>query len=290
MLNKQINNEFGFVYLQRPTGMPVLLSVSDATYLHAGLNNRLMSPFWILDYSFTPGGLYKTKHEAQRWLERPALVAHLYPPNFPFWEDTRPVGRRIHAVCLIFTGGEFAGLNRITENPRGFARFLDPHQILGQQMRETAQIAGRLAETGFWRAHSAFYATIDLLLLAEQIGAETRQIGASAPKHGESSLVVEVRRYLEQHLAEAVSLNDIARHLSISASSLSHRYKTAAGETPMSTRSRLAIDLAKSMLLKGYSLKQIAQQTGFGDIYHLSKRFKCMVGLSPRAYRRQTAR
>ena len=45
--------------------------------------------------------------------------------------------------------------------------------------------------------------------------------------------------------------------------------------------------LVPRLLAKGYRLKEIARQAGFADEFHLSKTFKQMEGMSPRAYRQR---
>ena len=99
-----------------------------------------------------------------------------------------------------------------------------------------------------------------------------------------------VRAFLQKNLARPVALAEIAEHLGVSVSSLSHRYREVVGETPMATRSRLAIGTAKALLLKGWPLKHIAVHTGFCDAYHLSKAFKRAEGRPPRKWLRTLGR
>lgn len=139
-------------------------------------------------------------------------------------------------------------------------------------------------ENGFWQAHALLYSILDMLVRAPQTGENTRQLSQPASPSQEMSMTATVRAYLEKNISKRVSLDQIAEHLNVSVSFLSHRYKSAAGETPMDTRSQIAIKTAKGLLLKGYPLKYIAAETGFCDAYHLSKAFKRAEGLSPRAY------
>ncbi len=286
-LKHQREYDLGHIFDRRSQGLPRLLSVSDAMYRHPGLNIKIVRPFWIMDYTHTAGGRYKAGFRSRRWLDRPAGVAHLYPPGCPFWEDTRAIGCRVHSSAITFHDGEFAGLDRLTSNRRGFARFLDPKGMLGDEMMATARIGGGRGAAGFWQAHGIFYSILNLLLASEPVEEETRRIVGPGAPPAEAPLIVEVRQFLEHHLSEPVSLELIAGHLGMSTSSLSHRYKAATGEAPMAARMRLALNTVKRMLLKGYPLKQIAEQTGFCDLYHLSKAFKRHEGLSPRAFLRR---
>ena len=51
----------------------------------------------------------------------------------------------------------------------------------------------------------------------------------------------------------------------------------------------LRIDHAKHLLLRGVPLKQIAQEAGFSDAFHLSKTFKHVEGISPRGFLHRAA-
>jgi len=82
---------------------------------------------------------------------------------------------------------------------------------------------------------------------------------------------------MRDYLAEPIFVRDIARHLGICASSLAHRYRTEARESPMQSLIFLRIELVKGLLMQGLPLKAIAENAGFCDVYHLSKRlFYCI--------------
>jgi transcriptional regulator GlxA family with amidase domain len=93
-----------------------------------------------------------------------------------------------------------------------------------------------------------------------------------------------VHEYLRAQCARPLRLDEVARHFNVSVSTLCHRYQAETGESPMSARLRMRIELAKNLLLKGQTLKAVALDTGFCDPYHLSKTFKQLAGLSPRQF------
>jgi AraC-like DNA-binding protein len=118
---------------------------------------------------------------------------------------------------------------------------------------------------------------------------ETRLIGHPAPTTV-SAFVRETDAYLSRHLAGPVILADLAQHLHVSASTLSHRFHAETGETPMSRLMRLRLNQAKTLLLSGQKLSAIVEATGFSDMAHLSRTFKRAAGVSPREYLRVLAR
>ena len=124
-----------------------------------------------------------------------------------------------------------------------------------------------------------------IISLLHQTQPEDRMEARLDPNHpNKDDLASQVRRVLSQHMAERITLNDLAKELHISSSSLSHRYRELAGESPMQTLAALRIARAKSLLLQGQQLGAIAPQTGFCDAFHLSKTFKRLTGTSPRVF------
>ena len=273
-----------YAWMHQVKAMPELLSATEARRHLNGPRSKIQLPCWVLNFTYGPGGLFRGGSKARPWQKRAAGEAHLYPPEFPFWEDCRPVGGWVHSSYMIFLGGEHAGLGALTGNPRGFARLMDAKGTLGNKLRELVLIGHHRGEAGFWQAHGVFFEILDLLLKSKPLGEENYKLTEAGWAPAQPPIVADVRKFLEAHLAEPVTMEEIARHLNVSVSTLSHQYKAACGEAPMATRMSLVLNVAKSLLLKGNKLKQIAEVTGFCDIYHLSKAFKRAEGISPRAY------
>ncbi|MBM4143827.1 MAG: helix-turn-helix domain-containing protein [Lentisphaerae bacterium] len=73
--------------------------------------------------------------------------------------------------------------------------------------------------------------------------------------------------------ADPVGRADLAKHMNVSISTLSHRYHAETGETPMTRLLRLRVDRARMLLLSGRKFAAIAEATGFYDVAHLSATF-----------------
>ena len=95
-----------------------------------------------------------------------------------------------------------------------------------------------------------------------------------------------VRKYLQDHVDQNVSIVDLANHMNASISTISHKYRELTGKSPMKTLTTFRINAVKNLLAKGESIKFIAAHTGFCDEFHLSKVFKKVTGLSPSVYLR----
>jgi AraC-like DNA-binding protein len=256
------------------------------TRLFTGLHH-FRHPQWVVDYALNTAGHVRVASRSRPWRPRLPRTLHLYPPNTVFWEDY-PKGRQ--TLCdysyVFFRGGEAAGLGRLIAPHAGYARFLDPDGLAGSLLEEIVRIGQQSGDEGFWQAQAAFCRLIDLLRKsAPTEEAETRLIGHPVPAASPSDLVRKTDAYLSQHLAGPVVRADLAKHMNVSISTLSHRYHAETGETPMTRLMRLRMDRAKMLLLGGQKLAAIAEATGFYDAAHLATTFKHVVGVSPRAYR-----
>jgi AraC-like DNA-binding protein len=260
---------------------PAVVASLTATFPRRARILRNRNPYWVLDYNFNDIGRVALGARPGEWWPRTAAAGHLYAPQVEYIEEF--AGRTVRSAFVIFEHGRAAGLDRLIAPP-GFARFEDPAGRLGELLIEATSIDRTEATPGFCAAQAALWRVMGALHRAVQMDKNVYRIGGN--DSGEAvSLATRVEQYLRRHLAEPVSLRDVATHLGISESHVSHRYRHETGVTPMKTLLRLRIELAKTMLLKGMPLKWIAEQTGFSDAFHLSRMFKRATGQSPSIYR-----
>lgn len=84
------------------------------------------------------------------------------------------------------------------------------------------------------------------------------------------------------------SLEEIARSMGMSYSAFRKRFVQMTGKSPGEFRADEILLCACSLLLEtNHNLATIAADLGFHDAFHLSKRFKQVVGMSPQDFRRQ---
>lgn len=96
-----------------------------------------------------------------------------------------------------------------------------------------------------------------------------------------------IKNYIDAHITEPISLDDISRSLYISKSHIERAFKKEYNQTPIAYWSNQRIIQVASMLVTtNYSLAQIAQQLGFSDVKYMSKTFKKIKGKTPMEYRR----
>lgn len=99
--------------------------------------------------------------------------------------------------------------------------------------------------------------------------------------------VEQVQTYLAQHLKENITLSDLGDILGINYTSLSNLYSSATGQTIIEYLTLLRVSLAKELLLNtNKKIYEISAETGFMDTKYFIKRFRQIVGITPKEYRK----
>ena len=97
--------------------------------------------------------------------------------------------------------------------------------------------------------------------------------------------------YISQHLAQPLSLRDIAQAIFVSPSHLSRTFKQQTGQALTGYIQEQRLRCAAGLLLAtGDSVSDIAGRCGFGDSSYFATCFKQHYGISPLQYRRQNQR
>jgi AraC-like DNA-binding protein len=97
----------------------------------------------------------------------------------------------------------------------------------------------------------------------------------------------EVRRardYLHAHLADNVSLTDLARVAGLSPYEFCRVFGATYGLPPHRYHLYARIDHARELLVRGLSPAAAAVATGFSDQSHFGRHFKQLIGVTPGAY------
>jgi AraC-like DNA-binding protein len=106
---------------------------------------------------------------------------------------------------------------------------------------------------------------------------------------GEHRAVRRVRRYIREHFAEPVRLDDLAGVGGLSPYHLIRVFQRQTGLPPHAYLAQERVRNAKLLLAHGMSIGEVAIETGFVDQSHLTRRFKKVVGVTPGEYRRGVA-
>ena len=101
-------------------------------------------------------------------------------------------------------------------------------------------------------------------------------------------VVSSVKRQFENACHDQYALETLAKQYSVSASSLSHRFKAATGASPMEYLQSCRMANAKQMLAEtNCSIGQVVEKCGFSDNSNFSRTFKKLNGMSPKAFRKK---
>ena len=125
-----------------------------------------------------------------------------------------------------------------------------------------------------------------LYLLTEHLPEETEDNSGRAVRENERIKLM--LRYIQEHFAEPMTTEDIARSAMISASECLRCFHSAIGTTPIQYSKHYRI-IKASHLLQTTDLKitEIGEQCGFHDMSYFAKTFREIQGCSPGEYRRQ---
>ena len=99
-------------------------------------------------------------------------------------------------------------------------------------------------------------------------------------------LVEKIKRHLEDHYQENITLKALEDAFYFNASYISRIFKNKTGENYSDFLLRIRIDHAKKLLVNtNRSIRQISEMVGFGNSKYFSRIFKDIVCLQPIAYR-----
>jgi AraC-like DNA-binding protein/mannose-6-phosphate isomerase-like protein (cupin superfamily) len=94
-------------------------------------------------------------------------------------------------------------------------------------------------------------------------------------------------RYMQRHVFDNLSLEQIAGHVRLDPSYFIRLFKKRMNTTPMKYYTNLRLEAARALLAcSNLSIKEIAARLQFCSEFHFSKRFKQSTGLSPSLYRK----
>jgi YesN/AraC family two-component response regulator len=99
-------------------------------------------------------------------------------------------------------------------------------------------------------------------------------------------MIERAKEYMHLHLAEQMSLVDIANYVGISHCHLSRCFKDSEGIHLKSYLLNERIKQAKEYLFNGYTVAESAYKAGFNDPAYFSKCFKRLVGFPPTSFQK----
>lgn len=125
-------------------------------------------------------------------------------------------------------------------------------------------------------------------ILAILLMRQTDYSAVMAPSHKNSPrLCTNVRRYIDEHFKENITLDILAEQTHVSKYYMVHAFTQEYGISPINYMISRRIEEAKHLLRNGdYALAHISHILGFSSPSYFSQTFKKQTGMSPNEYRR----
>jgi transcriptional regulator GlxA family with amidase domain len=108
-----------------------------------------------------------------------------------------------------------------------------------------------------------------------------------AVREGDAS-IQEAMRYMRKNATQALTVEQVARHVGMSGSHFAHRFSAIARVSPMRFLKQVRLDAARELML-GQSVRagDAALQVGYESTSHFTRDFKQAFGAAPGAYVRR---
>ena len=103
----------------------------------------------------------------------------------------------------------------------------------------------------------------------------------------DNKLLLEAETYIDEHLEQKITVEDIARHVSLSASRLHHIFKAETGISVLKYVNKKRLAKAKELLKTGELVVNIYAKCGFQDYTSFFRAFKKEYEITPKEYQKR---
>ncbi len=103
----------------------------------------------------------------------------------------------------------------------------------------------------------------------------------------EKRAIRQVRQFIEEHFADSINLNTLARHVALSPYYLLRAFRAEVGMPPYAYLESVRIRHTQRLIKAGKPLAEVAAEVGFSSQSHMTRQFKKIIGVTPGQYARQ---
>lgn len=258
------------------------LGAAEFTMIYPYTSKEICRRHWLIE--LVVRGSFMVNVKQSGWKIRSKGMGILYSPGTKCRERSENNSRRIPTTSLYvnFAMDNDDLLYKAVESSNGFAWIDDSSGVLQELLSNVVKGVSGGVNNAMLYAIGTTCQIVALLAGAEKKG-DTLFISQAFSLLPD--LILKTNLYMQKNMASPIRLCDIAQHVGMSESGLSHAYSKITGRSPLTALRSFRIEVARSMLLRGnLTLQTIAEYTGFSDAFHLSKTFKAITGMSPRRY------
>lgn len=125
-----------------------------------------------------------------------------------------------------------------------------------------------------------------LLVFVQRQGGQSQFSPYLQTPADETSVLARVQRHVQDHLATALSVDDLAAAMTMSTRNFARVFAREAGATPAEFIQRARVDAARGLLESSdLQLKAVAYRCGFGSAARMRQVFLQRLGVTPTEYR-----
>lgn len=240
------------------------------------------------EIAFCDSGYAKYLAEKQFFSIRPGNIT-IIPPGIRHCPNglqnmTQPFKRILFCINpalmekIISTGPYYEKHKALFSHARHFHTLGTPYEKLGKYFH-MANI-----ETDIENPYCESYLTGILTCLLTKL-MEATDTSLSPTMKVQKETLENIISYIEKHLTEKITLNDITAHFHISKNSINKMFLNTLGCSFHDYIIEARLDEAKNMLQKNVNLDTVAEDTGFGDYSNFYRTFKKKYNMTPSEYR-----
>jgi AraC-like DNA-binding protein len=108
---------------------------------------------------------------------------------------------------------------------------------------------------------------------------------AIAAAQAASNPVSAVLDYVRVHLAEPLTVADMAEQVTLSPSAFAHLFRDVTGKSPYQFLKEMRLDRARELLVDGnLAVARVSKEVGYASVSHFISEFRSRFGVTPRSY------
>lgn len=100
-----------------------------------------------------------------------------------------------------------------------------------------------------------------------------------------NGIICKAKGYIEQHLGEKISLQDVSHYVGLSTSHFCKLFKDIEGVNFVNYCTKLKVEKVKIYIIKGDKVFVAAQKVGYDNYSYFSRLFKKVTGINPEEYK-----